>query len=266
MIFKVENPDRVTSAEIVVGVPSYNEADSIAIPVDAANRGLLEYYPNKSSVIINVDNHSPDGTKEAFFNTPTRVPKIYVSTPKGVEGKGRNIHNLFEVAAELRAQAILMIDADLTSITPSWIEHLSEPLFDDYDFVVPIYVRHKYDGTITKSIAYPLLRGLYGLRVRQPIGGDFGISGKLARCFLVEKTWSEDVSNFGIDIWMTIIAIGRHFNVCQTFMGSPKAHRPKDPANDLGPMFSQVVSTIFQLMIDFEYLWKDTLESRPGII
>ncbi|MFQ5864838.1 MAG: glycosyltransferase [bacterium] len=266
MVFEIENPDRITAAEIVVGIPSYNEADSIAIPVDTASKGLLQYYPNKSSVIINVDNHSPDGTKEVFFNTPTQVPKIYVSTPEGVKGKGHNVSNLFEVSAELRAKAIIMLDADLKSITTSWIEHLLEPLFDGYDFVVPIYVRHKYDGTITNSIAYPLLRTLYGLRVRQPIGGDFGISGKLARCFLVEKTWTEDVSQFGIDIWMTTIAIGRHFNVCQTFMGSPKSHRPKDPASDLGPMFEEVVGTIFQLMIDFEYLWKDTFESRPSII
>lgn len=266
MIGDVANPDRITSADIVVGIPSYNEADSIAVPVDNASQGLAKSYPNRSSVIINVDNHSPDGTKEAFLSTPTKVPKIYVSTPEGVRGKGRNIRNLFEVAVELGARSILMLDADLKSITPSWIEHLLEPLIDGYDYVVPIYVRHKYDGTITNQIAYPLLRTLYGLRVRQPIGGDFGISNKLARCFLVEKTWNEHVSNFGIDIWMTTIAIGRNFKVCQTFMGSPKTHKPKDPASDLGPMFSQVVSTIFQLMIDFEFLWKDTRESRPSII
>ena len=266
MIAEIENPDRVTAADIVVGIPSYNEAESIAIPVDVASRGLMKHFSNRSSVIINVDNHSPDGTKEAFLNTPTKVPKIYVSTAEGVQGKGRNLRNLFEVAAELRAKVILTLDADLQSMTPAWIRHLSEPLFEGYDFVVPIYSRHKYDGTITKNIAYPLLRTLYGLRVRQPIAGDFGMSGKLARCFLVEKTWAEDVSNFGIDIWMTTIAIGRHFNVCQTFMGSPKSHRPKDPATDLGPMFSQVVTTIFQLMIDFEFLWKDTFRSRPSII
>ena len=234
----------LSRAEIVVGIPSYNEADSIAVPADTASQGLLKHFSDKSSVIVNVDNRSSDGTKEAFLNTSTKVPKIYVSTPEGVAGKGNNIRNLFEVAAELKAKVILTLDADLQSMTPSWIQHLAEPLFDGYDYVVPIYSRDKFDGTITKNIAYPLLRTLYGLRVRQPIGGDFGISGKLARSFLVEKTWSEEVANFGIDIWMTTIAIGRHFNVCQTFMGSPKIHRTKDPATDLGPMFFQVVGTI----------------------
>ena len=193
MIAKIENPDRVTSAEIVVGIPSYNEADSIAGPVEVATQGLQEYFPHQSAVIVNVDNHSPDGTKEAFFNAPSKIPKIYVSTAEGVTGKGRNVHNLLEVAVELRAGVILTLDADLKSVTPAWIRHLAEPLFDGYDYVVPIYTRHKYDGTITKNIAYPMSRTLYGLRVRQPIGGDFGISNKLARCLLVEKTWTEDV-------------------------------------------------------------------------
>jgi len=266
MIAEIVNPDQINTAEIVVGIPSYNEADTIPIPVDLVSKGLKEYYPDKSAVIVNVDNHSPDGTKEVFLNTPTTVPKLYVSTREGVKGKGINIRNLFDIAVALRAKGIVMIDADLKSLTPSWIEHLLEPLFDEYDYVVPIYIRHKYDATITNNIAYPLIRTLYGLRVRQPIGGDFGISGKLARAFLVEKTWTDDVHQFGIDIWLTTIAVGRNFRVCQTFMGSTKSHRPKDPASDLGPMFSQVVGTIFQQMIDFEYIWKDTLESRPSII
>lgn len=265
MLSEVENPDRVTSAEIVVGIPSYNEANNISIPVQMASRGLLDFYPSNSSVIINVDNHSTDGTKEAFLGTLIKVPKIYISSPEGVKGKGVNVHNLLEVSAELGAKAILLLDADLTSITPRWIESFLEPIYDGYDFVVPIYTRHKYDGTITKNIAYPLLRTLYGLRVRQPIAGDFGISGKLARCFLVEKTWTDNVFNFGIDIWMTTIAICRNFNVGQTFLGSSKAHRTKDPAG-LGMMLSQVVGTMLQLMVDFEYLWKDIFASRPSVI
>jgi hypothetical protein len=262
----VENPQNINSAEIVVGIPSYKEADSISYPTDVVSRGLVQYFPNKSSVIINADNYSPDDTKRVFLNTPTKIPKVYISTPKGVKGKGNNFLNLFKAAVELRAKVIIVVDADLKSITPSWVRYLGEPLLGRFDFVTPIYVRHKYDGTITNHIAYPLMRTLFGLRVRQPIGGDFGFSGKLARAFLSEKLWNDKIANFGIDIWMTTIAIARRFNVCQAFLGSPKVHRAKDPAADLSVMFKQVVSTIFDLMIDFEYLWKDTSESRPSSI
>lgn len=262
----VENPRNVSSAEIIVGIPSYNEADNIAFPTDVASRGLEQFFPDKQAVIINVDNNSPDGTKEAFLSTPTKIPKVYISTPPGVKGKGNNFRNLFKAAVELKAKAIMVVDADLKSITPSWIRYLGEPLMGGFDYVTPIYVRHKYDGTITNHIAYPLLRTLYGLRVRQPIGGDFGFSGKLARAFLSEKLWNDKIANFGIDIWMTTIAIARHFNVCQAFLGTPKVHRAKDPAADLTTMFKQVISTLFDLMIEFEYLWKDTFESRPSSI
>lgn len=262
----VENPDCIENAEIIVGIPSYNEADSIAYPTDVASRGLIEYFPDKKSVIINVDNSSPDGTKDAFLNTPTKVPKIYISTPKGVKGKGNNFKNLFEAAVELDVKAVVVVDADLKSITPEWIQYLGEPIFLGFNYVSPIYVRHKYDGSITNHIAYPMLRTLFGLRVRQPIGGDFGFCGRMARAFLSEKLWNEEVANFGIDIWMTTIAIARRFKVCQTFLGSPKTHRTKDPAKDLGPMFRQVIMTFFDLMIDFEYLWKDTSHSLPSSI
>ena len=262
----VENPHNISSAEMIVGIPSYNEADSISYPTDVASRGLLTYFPDKKAVIINVDNNSPDGTRDTFMNTPTKIPKIYISTPRGVKGKGNNFKNLFEASVELHAKAVVVVDADLTSITPQWIQYLGEPIFAGFNYVTPIYVRHKYDGSITNHIAYPLLRTLFGLRVRQPIGGDFGFSGRMARAFLAEKLWNENVGNFGIDIWMTTVAIARRFKVCQTFLGSPKSHRAKDPSKDLGPMFTQVIKTCFDLMIDFEYLWKDTVESWPSSI
>ena len=259
----VENPDKVARAEIAVGIPSYKEADSIGFVTRRVDEGLMKFFRNKDAVIVNVDNASPDDTKKAFLNTETKTPKLYISTPEGVKGKGRNIRNLFEAGVEFGAKAIVMVDADLKSITPQWIQYLVEPVYMDHDYVIPIYVRHKYDGTITNNIAYPLTRVLYGLRPRQPIAGDFGISGKLARAYLTEKTWDDNVAEFGIDIWMTTTAIARGFNVCQTFLGAPKSHRAKDPGAHLGPMFFQVVGTIFSLAVDFEYLWKYSAESQP---
>ena len=126
-----ENPDDVRAADLIVGIPSYNEAKLISWPTQMASEGLIKYFGNKNSVIINCDNNSPDGTRDAFMNTPTEVPKIYLSTPPGVKGKGNNIRNLFKKSCDLGAQAVLVVDADLKSITPRWIKNLGEPLFED---------------------------------------------------------------------------------------------------------------------------------------
>ena len=78
------------------------------------------------------------------METRTETPKIYISTEEGVTGKGNNLRNLFEKALELEAKAVLVIDADLKSISPMWIRNLAEPIFEDYDYVSPLYIRHKY--------------------------------------------------------------------------------------------------------------------------
>ena len=106
----VKNPEQVDRADVIVGIPSYNEADAIAYPTDVAARGLTTFFPNYKSVIINLDNNSPDGTMDVFLSTPTKVPKIYISTSSGVKGKGNNIYNLFEAAVELQAKAVVMVD------------------------------------------------------------------------------------------------------------------------------------------------------------
>ncbi|MBN2031822.1 MAG: glycosyltransferase [Deltaproteobacteria bacterium] len=260
------NPDNIKKAELVVAIPSYNEAESITYPVFQASEGLFRYFRDKSSVIINCDNNSPDDTKKAFLETQTKVPKLYLSTQPGVKGKGNNLRNLFRKVVELSAKAIVVVDADLKSITPEWIKHLAEPLFNDFSYAAPLYVRHKYDGTITNGIAYPLSRALYGRRVRQPIGGDFGFSGDLACTYLESDIWDEAIANFGIDIWMTTIALSQGAAVCQSFMGRPKIHRPKDPAAALGPMFRQVVGTLFSMACRFDAFWLRVKYSKPTAI
>ena len=260
------NPEGIKKAEMIVCIPSYNEADSISYPTTQADKGLVKYFSDKTSVIINCDNSSPDNTKQAFLDTPTDVPKIYLSTSPGVKGKGNNFKNLFEKIIELDAQAAVVVDADLKSITPEWIKHLGEPLLEGFSYVAPIYVRHKYDGTITNGIAYPMTRALYGSRVRQPIGGDFGFSGELGAVYGNSKAWDDAVANFGIDIWMTTLAINQRIQICQSFMGRPKIHRTKDPGAHLGPMFRQVVGTIFSMMKNFEPFWTKVKYSRPTAI
>ena len=136
-----------------------------------------------------------------------------------------------------------------------------QPVLDGYDFVAPYYRRYKLDGTITNTIAYNLTRALYGVKIRQPIGGDFGISLHLVRHYLEQEVWETDVAKFGIDIYMTTAAIVHGFKICQTRLGL-KVHGHKDPSADLGPMFRQVVGTIFALMETFEEFWKDVKASH----
>ncbi|OPZ61146.1 MAG: hypothetical protein BWY87_00015 [Deltaproteobacteria bacterium ADurb.Bin510] len=261
------NPQNISQAELIVAIPTLNEADTISLPTRQAAVALRDYFKERSSVIVNCDNNSTDGTREAFLATDTgEIPKLYVATPAGIRGKGSNLKILFRKAIELKAKAIVVLEAGTESVTPQWVKNLAEPIFNDFGYVAPLYVRHKYDASLTNAIVYPLTRCLYGRRVRQPIGGDFAFSGEMARIFATSQLWNENVSLRGIDIWMTTIAMNQGFPICQAFVGRPKIHRPKDPGSSATPMFRQVVGTIFEGMLAFASNWTTTRWSKPTAI
>lgn len=263
MAFYEENPQGVTKADVVVAIPSFNEAEEIGRTAEQAAKGLVEYFGNLNSVLINCDNHSSDGTKEAFFSAPGGIPKIYLSTSPGVRGKGNNLRNLFEKVRELESQVVVVIEADIKNLGPHWIRKLGEPVLKGAGFVCPLYVRHKYEATLTSSIVYPLTRCLYGRRVRQPKVGDYGFRGQLVDEFLASKVWTESVQYYGIDTWMPTIALNARMPICQSFMASPKMHRLKDPYAQLAVLFRQTLSTIFDLMVVYKDFWSQVKWSKP---
>jgi len=271
--------ERIGKTEILVGIPSYNNERTIDHVVRAVQYGLAKYFPKFKAVIMNSDGGSTDRTREIVKKTSVYTdldtiliehpihPAASFSTPyHGIPGKGSAYKAIFETACKLKARVCVLIDSDLRSITPEWVELLAGPiLLKGYDYVSPLYSRHKYDGTITNSIVYPLTRALYGRRIRQPIGGDFGVSKKMVKSYLAKDVWGTDVARYGIDIWMTTVAINEGAKICQSFLGA-KIHDVKEPGQALGPMFKQVVNTLFYLMCDYEEHWKKISRAKPTAI
>ncbi len=263
MAFYEENPGEVTSADVVVCIPSANEVESIARTTEQVDKGLTRYFPDLKCAIVNSDNHSADGTREAFFSAPANTPRLYISTEPGSSGKGRNIRNFFQKARQLDPKALIIIEADIKNISPVWIRNLGAPILQGAGFVCPLYVRHKYEATLTSSIIYPLLRCLYGRRVRQANAGDCGLSPKLLETYIDPPFWSEAVESFGVDVWMANIALASGLPIVQAFMGAPKVHRLKDRYLHLTVLFHEVISTIFDLMQVYQGFWEQVKWSKP---
>jgi glycosyltransferase involved in cell wall biosynthesis len=255
--------EEIEDADILVGIPCYNNEGTIAHVIQMVTHGLAKYYKDRRSVILIADGGSTDDTREVakeFEIKPwqEKVTSIY----RGPAGKGSAFRSIFEAAKRLKVKACMVVDSDLRSITSDWVRYLLEPIVEKgYQYVSPIYSRYKYDGTITNNIVYNLTRALYGLRIRQPIGGDFAFDGELAAYYIDQDVWNTDVARYGIDIWMTTNAITNNFKICQSNLGV-KIHDAKDPAESLGPMFRQVVHTLFVLMEQHEAEWKAIKGSR----
>lgn len=272
LLQRLEGTGRV---DLLVGIPSFNNAATIQGVVRAIQAGVSKFFPQQRALIVNSDGGSTDGTQEAVLaatvdDTQALVvahplyPVHRIVTPyHGIPGKGSALRTIFLAAHHLDASACVVVDADLRSITPAWMDCLASPILHaGFDFVAPLYLRHKFDGTITNNIVYPLTRSLYGLRVRQPIGGDFGVSGRLAGYYLSQDVWDSDVARFGIDIWMTTTAIADGYKVCQAFLGA-KIHDAKDPGVHLASMLQQVMGSCYDLMVSRAGQWKGCRGSRP---
>lgn len=268
--------NKIKKVDILVGIPSYNNEDTIGHVIKAVRIGLTKYFPELKSVIINSDCGSSDNTRKIIrnnvndqeaFNTILITHEMHpymrslhvpvqemVTTFRGIPGKGKAFRRIFEIAHELEAKAVVVVDSDLRSITPGWIQMLAGPIISkNFDYVTPLYSRHKYDGTITNSLIYPITRALYGKKIRQPIGGEFGFSRNVLNHYMQKDIWDTDVAYYGIDIWMTTVALVNGFEVCQSFLGA-KIHNPKN-VSTLAPMFKQVMGTIFSLIEENHASW-----------
>jgi glycosyltransferase involved in cell wall biosynthesis len=227
--------------------------------ISQVTKGLDTYFPHLRSVVFVSDGNSKDDTLNSVkkIDLPSEVkliPAIYI----GTSGKGSAVRAIFEAARYLKVKSVALVDSDLRSITPDWMDMLIPPTLNGTDFVAPYYNRRKYDGTITNFLCYPVMRSLFGKDIRQPIGGDFGLSIGLVEKLLDSALWDKDadVCRFGIDIFETCTAIANGFNIKQALLGV-KNHDAKDPSSQLASMFRQVMSTMFACIEYYEPVWKN---------
>lgn len=215
---------------VIVGIPSYNEADSIAGVARAADQGLdllAREFGDLRALILNADNNSPDGTVHAFLETATSWDKTAITTP-GERGKGKNILAMIAFAQAEQADCLLMLDGDLESAEPEWIVSLVRPvLLDTADFVTPEYERTLFDATITYHFAWPLLLSVFGRDIQQPIGGDFALGRRLLSHVHQDATPSPAYL-YGIDIYLTLTAVTLDLRIAAASLGS-KLHKPSHP-------------------------------------
>jgi hydroxypyruvate reductase len=250
------------SFDIVVGISTKNCADTIVGVINTVDRGLKEFFPGKRSLIVVSDGFSTDGTREKAQGLKTNT-RVLVTQQSGGLGKGNGVRTILEIARKSGAAAVALIDGDLTSIQPDWIVRLAGPVLEGRDLIVPYYLRHHYDGVITNQITFPLTNVLFGIGVRQPIGGEYGISTNLLEHLLQHELFPE---GFGIDIFITLVAVSEKMKIAEAVLGIKEHESTKqyaEPDRLLVPMFYQVVGTLFRLINHYRSHIETVHEIRP---
>jgi hypothetical protein len=239
--------------------------------VDAIRTGILRAFPRERAVIINADGGSRDGTRELITGMSIydvrpasnlhalRTLHSISTTYSNGNGGGGALRTILAAAELLRAKACMVMSPESAKIQPEWISSLAAPIYrEGVDLVAPTYRRHKFDGLLTTNLLYPMIRALYGLRLREPYMPEFGFSSRMGRQFLGQNGWSE---GNGTELRFTLAAIRGKCRISQAFLGE-KDHTERRAA-DLVPALRQTVGALFSALdADFP-LWSTASGSNP---
>jgi hypothetical protein len=263
----------VGEVDIIVGLPTHNNAKTVGPVLQTIRTGILRDFPRERTVIINADGGSHDDTPAlvtAFsiddvrpvsnvyaLRTMHSISTRYASTPQS----GVAMRTILAAADLLRAKACIVISPESANIQPEWISNLLRPVYHEgFDLVSPIYRRHKFDGLLMTNLLYPMVRALYGLRVHEAYMPEFGFSSRLGSQFLAHNGWNDATGGPGIELRFSLAAIAGRYRICQSFLGE------KDPIErrsaDLVPALRQTVGVLFSSLESDFPMWSTVTGSE----
>ena len=263
----------VGEVDILVGLATHNNAKTVGPVVKAIQTGILTYFPRERAAIINADGGSRDGTPDLVTrvsiddarpagNLRTLRTLHSISTHYG-NGPSRSALRTILAAAELlRAKACAVISPESVNIEPDWIQRLLRPIYNEnFDLVLPLYRRHKFEGLLMRNLIYPMTRALYGYRIREPYASEFGFSGRLGSDFLNRDIWSHEVARSGPELHLTLAAMTGGYRLYQSFLGT-KAPMDRG-SNDLVPALRHTVGALFWSLQSNVSFWNASTGSKP---
>ena len=263
----------VGEVDILVGVPTHNNAKTIGSVVQAIQSGILHAFPRERAVIINADGGSRDGTPELVtgisiddvrrasnlhaLRTLHSISTKYASSPEN----GVALRTILAAAELLRAKACVVMSPDSVNIDSEWLAKLVRPVYrESFDLVTPTYRRHKFEGLLMSNLLYPMIRALYGVRIREAYTPEFAFSGRLGSQFIGQNGWNDGTAGNGVELRLALAAITGGYRVCQSFLGE-KEHVERH-AGDLVPALRQTVGVLFSSLEPDFSVWSTVTGSH----
>jgi glucosylglycerate synthase len=266
----------VGEVDLLVGISSHNDAQPIGHAVQAIEQGFQQYFVRQRVVIINVGgvdketdgvpatdlgnlpkkNLRPPGLTS--LRTINRVNANFSSPPS----VGIALRTILAAADLLRARACAVVSPATSNLTPDWIANLLKPVYQEkFDFVAPLYTRHKYQGLLVRNLLYPMSRAVFGSGIRELFSDEWGFSPRLGALCLNQDVWHEEAIQSRPEAWMAVSAISSDFRCCQTFLGQ-KLQATSGPATDLIQVLQQTVGTLFWCLESRQSLWLEAEKSQ----
>jgi hypothetical protein len=186
-------------------------------------------------------------------------PKLAQDQTALSQSFGQSFRAVFDLAEKLDARGCAIVTSDLSTVTADWVRLLVKPVVQDsYDLVTPCYGTNPFDGMINRAIVYPMVRALYGKRVRNPMGPDFGLS-----CRLLLRMGGGVKPRLHPLVSLVAEAIAAEMKICQVHLGA-RVYAALDWGN-LSPFLFQILDALFLDVGRFAPWWQRSRVSQPVV-
>jgi hypothetical protein len=258
---------RVGTAELVVGLATAGPSPALSSVAAAVRAGLDAHFSGQAAAVVHVGAAPSEETAAALHDL--RVIRVVpASSLPGGEGErdwAGAVRAVLTIGRMLEARAVVMLNADLGSMTSEWPGALAGPVLkEDYGLVLPLYRRHRYDGTLTQALVVPLMRSLFGRQLLHPLAEEFACSAAAAEVFLKQPVWATDLGRHGLEFWLPAAAIEHGLTVGQAVLGLRTVASATPPA-PVGPTVGRVAGALFALAESLETFWLDVHGSEPVV-
>jgi hypothetical protein len=261
-----EKIEQVESADLVVGVLADLDQEGLVALCDD-----LRTLSGAPRIAVLRDDRAVDpaptnsqATEKSASPYLVPWPLLRPDTPDTpVVSMSAAYHSVFEASEKFGARACCVIASRLETAGAGWARQLAQPLLEeDLDLVVPHYARHKFEGLLNSSIISPLMRCLYGKRIRNPMGPDLGVSRRLfQKMFGKERSASVAGNRVHPLASLTPAALCDNLQVCEVYVGA-RIYPPTDWMN-ISSVVAQILSPIFLDMERNAACWQRMRASVP---
>ena len=253
--------------EAIVGIPFYDEDDTLPGVVETACRGLKQAGLSGKSIVLCVGPEGSTAALDAALNHGKSDHGIFVHGflhTRGLEGRGCCNHSILEAASRFGAPLVLLppdispqsqgVDEEGQGFSPIWIERLLTPVHKQkQDLALPRFSRDPLARAVESFIASPVFTGVFGFRLRQPTPGVMALSASLVRsCLSAPDFGSEDPGAYGFDPWLVTHALVEEMVICEVPLGAAAF---KHRVGKLKPAFRQVTHALFNQVVRHSKRW-----------
>jgi hypothetical protein len=255
----------VGHVDILVGLPTLNNAATIVDVVRAVNLSFTRDFPRMRTVMINSDGGSTDSTPDLVRSAslgesdmvqtshPLRTLHRVLAPYHGLPGKHTAMRTIFAAAELTQAKALVVIDPSGPATSADRVTELIAPIArGDVEFLAPRYRRHPRDGVLVTQFVRPLVRAVYSIGLDEPLGAEFGCSGRFSSHCLEQDIWNHESARFAIDLWLRTEAAAQRLNIGQIWR---PASMPAGTRATLRDVIHQVVVSLVESLRVHASFW-----------